>query len=326
MTHVYVAPLGLDFTQAAQLRRMASASPECLYRVLTTKPGGGEHLVSRLPNVDVLIMGRASATNLAVHLSNLEPATTITIDGSADLARATFPLLGDGTVRNYRAESVTAPSLHAEMEELDVSRIDRLIVHNALQSEIVVQMVGAEEVDKVELDTTWQLPDSVVPDDLTDHFDGGLPVVWSGSLSTTGSGFRDFARLFGHLRDDVRPVAVLHGPPTPAEFDDFTSNLGWSGALPRLMVFTAPPLEFVRGLMSSVARAGGVFVSTAIDALPNPLMTYADAHGVPMVGYENRAFDGAPWRGGLPTCDQGDISTLASLISECVVSRPVVTS
>ncbi|KQZ89866.1 hypothetical protein ASD62_11715 [Phycicoccus sp. Root563] len=320
MTQVFIAQTGLDVVGATAVRRLAAAHPgERLY-VLSTKPGGAEHLARTLPNVDLLMLGVDSLVNLAVHLSTVMDDVTVTIDGSSGLARKAFPLIDDRALRVFRPKSLTTPALHAEIEELDLSHIDRLEVHNALQQETALQMVPAEAQDKVILDLTWNTPEAVIAQCLDNPFGERTPVVWFGSLDATGSGFRDFARLFGHLPQDCVPVVVLQTPATPAQFDDFAASLGWSGSLPRLTVFTAPSVEFVAGLMTLVSASGGVMLSSAIDAAPNPLMAYAHDAGVALVGYANRAFDGAPWRERVATCDQGDIRGLAALVRRAVPS------
>lgn len=322
MTQVLVVQLGLDFTLATSLRRFAVSNPDERIYVLSTKPGGAEHLVRALPNVDLLQLGQESVVNLAVHLSGADDETTVTIDGASGLARRTFPLLATGAFRVYRPKALTTPALHAEIEELDVSNVDRLVVQNALQAEAVLQMVPAAAREKVVLDLSWNAPDDVVGSRLNDPFGAGVPVVWYGGLNSVGSGFRDYARLFAHLPADRLPVAILQSPATPEQFDDLTANLGWSGALPRLMVFTAPTLEFVSALFGLVAAAKGVLVSTAIDAAPNPLMAYAYENGVPMVGYDNRAFEGSAWGETVATCNQGDILELAGLVSRAPNPAP----
>ena len=316
MTQVFIAPVGLDLVLATSLRRMAADVPGERIYVLSTTPGGAEHIVRALPTVDLLLLGQDSLVNLAVHLSTVMEQVTVTIDGSAGLARKTFPLLDSEAFRVYRPKSLTTPALHAEIEQLDLDHINLLEVQNALQAETALQMVPSSAQDKVVLDVSWNTPDDVVPQTLDDPFGDRVPVVWFGSLDSTGSGFRDFARLFGHLPENMLPVVILRSPSTPAQFDDFAANLGWSGSLPRLMVFTAPSMDFVAPLMGLVAAAGGVMASTAIDAAPNPLMAYAHANSVPLVGYSNRAFDGAPWCNEVATCDQGDIAELARLITQ----------
>lgn len=315
MTHVFVSHRGLDYTAATDVRRMAQGSPYERVYVLSTKPGGAEHIVRACSNVRVVSLGQESLISMAYHLTVESEQARVTVDGAPGVARKLLPMVGAHVARVYRPQALTTPALHAEVEDLELSHVDWLEVRSALQSETLHEMVPQAHRDKIVLDHSWSVPDEVDAEpELRDIFEGQIPLVWYGALDSAGSGFRDFARLFGHLPPEAVPVVVLQSPASPAEFDDFASNLGWSQALKRLVVFTAPTLDFLAGLLKLTSEARGFMVSTAIDSAPNPVIGYAAQLGVRIVGYENRAFDGAPWETSVSTCVQGDIVGVADVI------------
>lgn len=316
MTYIVAIDGGVDLTLAHVLRGRVRANPTEQVFVLGTQRAGGEHILDELPEVQYSTFGAGGLVSLAQNLTSVLPDTTLCVAGSSKLAKSLFVSLTQPVLRQYRLRSFTSAGLRQELDELPLADIDEFVATTEAQRMMTAQLMPHDLRAKVQVDNAWMGEGPAEGYALRECFfaDGEVPLIWSGSLSEVGSGFRDFARLMAHLPSEYRPLCVLSQIADPIEFSDLGSNLGWAGAFHRSTIITAPSLAFLDGLVSLAAARGGLFLSTALLPIPNSLLPIARDRGLPVVGYENallgEVFPEAPVR----HTSQGDIHGLAGLV------------
>lgn len=314
MIEIILTEQGLGLPLALHIAHQANTRPKDSFMVMSPKLKGAEHLVRALPNVSFVISGPRSMAHTARKIASSERRSVVLVYGSPEMANVAF---SDGFVgmSSYRFSGTTSAELHHEVAALEVDRIDTLITENLAQFGLVEEAVPRRnryKIREVPLLGDWLVRE---PHPISlDRIHAGRPLLWAGTLDQIGTGYRDFARVFGLIDNEWTPIVVLSGEASPVEFEDLCANLSRSGALERATILTTPPLGLLNGLVAQSARANGALVTTSLLLEPNPLLPLAASYGLPVIGYANECLRQHAQHP-IEECDQGELLSLAEMIT-----------
>ena len=246
-------------------RARALAEPDTQFDLVFEHDKDGRSAFSDLDNVEVRIVTSGRLPNFVNWVAKRNIYDLVTICGMPDLpARLDLP---EQTRLAYEIHSPLPESVRRDVERVDAARIDEIWTPSPWATELVKSCAPRRK--HLTVRTVTNLVDTQRFTTDADTYaplrrDGQIPVLWIGRLENTQKNYLDVLRVVKLLPDRYYGLMVVSLDDNPARFARSLADASMLGVEDRVDLTLNIAQQDVADLHRAVARAGGVYCSTAL--------------------------------------------------------------